>query len=285
MSFRVLQLTLHPASYEWRFVSETGMLFSDTGSQACDSPPSDLTRPEAPTGLAGTAAGATEVDLAWTAPPDNLGATRYEIYRDDHLVGSTTTALTNYTDTTAAPSATYRHEVRARDAARNLSFASNSATVTTLPANALVFGAEGDSRVQEANPDLNYGTSYLRTDGGNGPDVESYLTFNVDGLAGPPQTAKLRIYANTETVDGPAVYGISDAWAELGITWADRPARTGGPADDKGPLAPFRWVEFDVTPLVGGNGIHSFALATSSTDGIDFDSREAANKPRLVVIP
>ena len=170
-SFGVLELTLRPASYDWRFVSDTGMLFSDMGSQACDNPPSDLSRPEAPTGLTATAAGATEVDLAWTAPSDNLGVTRYEIYREDRLVASSSTALASYTDTTASPSTTYQYVVRARDAAGNLSLASNAVTVTTLPANAVVFGAEADARVEEANPDVNYGTSYLRADGGNGQDA------------------------------------------------------------------------------------------------------------------
>ena len=283
--FGVLQLTLRPASYEWRFVSETGVLFSDTGSQACDSPPSDVLRPEAPSGLTATPATAAEVDLAWTAPSDNLGPTRYEIYRDDHLVASTSTAFTSYTDVTAAPSTTYRYEVRARDAAGNISFASNSATVTTLPANAVVFSAAADARVEELNPDVNYGTSNLRTDGGVDPDVLSYLSFDVSGLSGPPQSATLRLYATSETADGPAVHGVADAWTEAGITWANRPAPASGPADDKGALSANRWVEFDVTSLVAGDGLQSFALVPSTNDGVDFESREGTNRPRLVVVP
>jgi hypothetical protein len=139
--------------------------------------------------------------------------------------------------------------------------------------------------VEEANPDLNYGASSLRTDGGSGPDAESYLTFAVSGLSGPPQMAKLRIYPYTETVDGPAVYGVADAWMEGSITWTNRPARTGGAIDDKGAIAPNRWIEYDVTPLLSGNGTHRFALATSSADGVDFYSREAVNSPQLVLVP
>ena len=249
-SFGVLELTLRPASYDWRFVSDTGMLFSDIGSQACDNPPSDLSRPEAPTGLTATAAGATEVDLAWTAPSDNLGVTRYEIYREHRLLASSNTALASYTDTTASPSTTYQYVVRARDAAGNLSLASNAVSVTTLPANAVVFGAEADARVEEANPDVNYGTSYLRADGGNGPDVESYLTFDVTGLSTPVQSAKLLLYAYSETVDGPAVYGVADAWAESGITWSNRPARATSATADIGAITANRRIEYDVTPLV-----------------------------------
>jgi hypothetical protein len=34
-TFGVLQLTLHPTSYDWQFVPESGKSFTDTGSQAC----------------------------------------------------------------------------------------------------------------------------------------------------------------------------------------------------------------------------------------------------------
>jgi hypothetical protein len=43
-------------------------------------------------------------------------------------------------------------------------------------------------------------------------------------------------------------------------------------------------VEFDVTPFVGGNGTFSFNLATTSSDGIDFRSRESTSlRPELVL--
>jgi hypothetical protein len=34
-TFGVLELTLHPTSYDWRFVPEAGASFTDSGSQAC----------------------------------------------------------------------------------------------------------------------------------------------------------------------------------------------------------------------------------------------------------
>jgi len=34
-TFGVLELTLHPASYDWQFVPEAGKTFTDSGSQAC----------------------------------------------------------------------------------------------------------------------------------------------------------------------------------------------------------------------------------------------------------
>src|SRR5207253_3102900 len=45
-----------------------------------------------------------------------------------------------------------------------------------------------------------------------------------------------------------------------------RLARTSGATDDKGALADVSWVDYDVKPLVAGNGTYSFVLATSSDD-------------------
>jgi PKD repeat protein len=47
-------------------------------------------------------------------------------------------------------------------------------------------------------------------------------------------------------------------------------------------------VEFDVSPLVSGDGTYTFVLATDSTDGLQLNSREATTttlRPQLVVTP
>jgi hypothetical protein len=282
-TFGVLELTLYQQSYAWRFLSAPGGAVEDSQAQACNSPPHDTSRPSAPTGLHATPADATTVDLDWTAATDNLGAVRYEIYRDDALLASTTSAVTAYTDATASPSTTYSYTVRARDAAGNLSLADEPAAATTFPAGTVAFSAESDARVEEAGPEANFGASFLRADGGADPDVETYLRFDTSSFPGAIQAAKLRVYAYTGTADGPAVLGVTDPWSETGITWANRPPAATAPIDDKGAIAPNTWVEYDVTPLVTGPGTYSFVLRTTSNDGVDFYSREAANPPRLVL--
>jgi hypothetical protein len=63
-----------------------------------------------------------------------------------------------------------------------------------------------DARVQEANPTSNYGTATtLRTDGGTDLDIDSYLRFNVSGVTGAVLSARLRVYATTNSANGPAV--------------------------------------------------------------------------------
>lgn len=96
----------------------------------------DTTPPTAPTGLAasGTTAGGT--NLSWTASTDDVGVSGYDILRAPGATGGTftqagTSATTSFSDTGLTPSTTYRYQVRARDAAGNLSPVSGTVQVTT----------------------------------------------------------------------------------------------------------------------------------------------------------
>ncbi len=157
------------------------------------------------------------------------------------------------------------------------------------PDQIVTFSPVADTRLQESSPTKNYATSYLRVDGAADPDIETYLRFDVSGIPGRITSAKLRVYANSGSANGPAVYGLSDnttAWAENKITWANRPARGTVPLEDKGNVKRLTWVEYDVTARVNANGSHTLVLATDSTDGLDINSREMADvatRPQLVV--
>jgi fibronectin type 3 domain-containing protein len=243
----------------------------------------DVTKPFPPSGLTATVRSGTQVDLAWQAATDNVGVTGYEVLRNDSVI-ATLGAVTAYSDTNATGGSTYTYKVRALDAAGNRSDPSGSQTVTTPAAPSVqTFAAVADAEVNAGAPTTNYATAKLRTDNDSTPE-ETYLRFNVTGVAGTVTSAKLRVYAYTDSVDGPAVYASDPVWNETTINWNNRPARTGGPRDDKGAIATASWVEFDVTPFVTGNGTYSFDLAQTSTDGVDYRSREyTSNRPELVV--
>ncbi len=113
--------------------------------------------------------------------------------------------------------------------------------------------------------------------------MHSFVRFTISGLSGAVTSAKLRLYATSATVDGPAVYATATDWSERGITWATRPAPVGAAGDDKGAVPKDTWVEFDVTPLVEGNGVYAFVLIGSSNDPVDMSSREGRRPPQLVV--
>jgi hypothetical protein len=86
------------------------------------------------------------------------------------------------------------------------------------------------------------------------------------------------------TPNGPAVYGVADtSWSETGLTWNNKPARGTTATDNKGAVSSGTWVEYNVTPLVTGNGTVSFALIGDSSDGLDVYSREGTQPPQLVV--
>src|SRR5439155_10551683 len=83
---------------------------------------------------------------------------------------------------------------------------------------------------------------------------------------------------------GPGVFATNTDWKENGIKWSSRPTATSSVTDDKGAIAADSWVEYDVMPFVTGNGTFSFGLKTTSSDSVDFYSREAATfRPELVV--
>jgi chitodextrinase len=92
--------------------------------------PADTTAPSAPTSL--TASGTTETatNLSWTASTDNVAVTGYDVYQDSSLIGSTTTA-TNFAVSGLSASTAYTFSVKAKDAAGNISTASNLVSVTT----------------------------------------------------------------------------------------------------------------------------------------------------------
>jgi len=109
--------------------------YSNTAGATTPGTP-DTQPPTAPSALTATAASSTQINLAWTASTDNVGVTGYRIERCQGTGCSTfvqigTSTLTSYNDTTASASTTYSYQVRATDAATNLSGYSNNAAATT----------------------------------------------------------------------------------------------------------------------------------------------------------
>ncbi|HEX3428164.1 MAG TPA: metallophosphoesterase, partial [Candidatus Limnocylindrales bacterium] len=158
-TFGVLALTLHATSYDWQFLPEAGMTFTDSGTTACHGIPGapDTTPPTAPTGLTATSVSATAVALSWNASTDDVGVANYTVLRDGSAIGTSTT--TSFTDSRVGPSTTYTYTVQANDAAGNPSAESSPLTVTT-PAvvTGLTFAAFADTYVEQDLATSNFGT-------------------------------------------------------------------------------------------------------------------------------
>ena len=108
------------------------------------------------------------------------------------------------------------------------------------------------------------------------PKFETYLKFNLSrDHAAPCSRQSCSVWDwNDATNNGPAVYQAGNSWTETGITWNNRPARIGGPSDNKVAIPMETWVEYDVIPLVPGNGEVTLVLVGDSTDGANFASKE-----------
>ncbi|WP_300568319.1 reprolysin-like metallopeptidase [Flavobacterium sp.] len=90
---------------------------------------SDTVAPSAPTNLAASGTTQTTTNLSWTASTDNVGVTGYDIYQGATLKATVTT--TSYAVTGLTASTAYTFSVKAKDAAGNVSAASNVVNVTT----------------------------------------------------------------------------------------------------------------------------------------------------------
>lgn len=97
---------------------------------AAEATPADTTAPSIPTGLTVSNTCGNTATLRWTAATDNVGVTGYDIYRNTGA-GFTLLGISTITTTTDKINTTTQYEVRARDAAGNVS--AFSSVVTTYP--------------------------------------------------------------------------------------------------------------------------------------------------------
>jgi chitodextrinase len=131
----------------------------------------DTSPPSAPTALTATAAGPTQVNLNWSASSDNVGVIGYRVERCQgagcaNFSQVATPAATAFNDTGLTANTAYRYQVRAVDAAGNLSAYSNVAEVTTGAApptptglvGAWAFGEGSGTTTADASGNGNTGT-------------------------------------------------------------------------------------------------------------------------------
>ena len=96
----------------------------------------DTTAPTVPLGLVATPAGAHAITVTWNAATDHYGVVGYQVF---HCAGAgcttfeyvTSTIALTFTHSGLAPLSTHRYQVRAYDAASNISGPSAIATATT----------------------------------------------------------------------------------------------------------------------------------------------------------
>jgi len=105
---------------------------STTVNGTTATPTPDTQTPTAPTSLAVTGTTTSSISLSWLAATDNTGVTGYDVYMNSVLKTTVTGLTTTITGLTA--STAYSFYVIAKDAAGNLSAASNTINTTTASA-------------------------------------------------------------------------------------------------------------------------------------------------------
>ena len=227
------------------------------------------------------------VNITATATDVNaVGIDRVEFYAGSALIGTDTSfPYSQSLNTATLPNGAAVLTAVVYDTLLNSGTASVAVTIANaVPVPLPAFNPIADARVAQSTPTTNFGTSALRTDAGS-TVTDTHLKFQVAGITGTVTSAKVRLWATSGTVDGPAIQACDNTWTEGAVTWNTRPAATSGVTDDKAAIASGAYVEWDVTSLVTSDGTFSFRLSQPSNDGVDFLSRESAsNKPQLVIL-
>jgi len=172
-----------------------------------------------------------------------------------------------------------------------------SATATLPPApsstpgsgnGTAVLAAIADASVKSDNPTRNYGrTSTMATDGS--PLKINYLKFDLSPLSGK-NIVSARLHIKVATDPSPQVQSIKNvadtSWDEYQITYNNRPAIGGDVlASINSHSFTDAWQEVDITGAVrtSAGQVISLAIDMDGTNGITFYTREAVDKPQIIV--
>jgi Zn-dependent metalloprotease len=144
----------------------------------------DTIAPTAPTALAASGTTGTTTNLSWTAATDNVAVTGYDIYEGTTLKGSS--ATTSYTATGLTALTAYNFNVKAKDAAGNVSSASNSVSVTTLANTINYCASQGNNTADERIGKVVFGTISNTSTGTAG--YENFTAISTNTVAGSAYT-------------------------------------------------------------------------------------------------
>jgi hypothetical protein len=261
--------------YSSREGANPPVLVVDAGGQAVMPNISSFTPASGPVGTQVTIAGANFV-----------GTTDVQ-FNNAHAMSFTVDSATQIR--AVVPTGATTGPIAVKNAAGTALSAASFTVATGAPLVSL-FAPSDDAQVQSGSPTGNYGgISTLRAKH-SATDYKFYLKFAVSGVSGAVQSAKLRLFVTNASSIGGALYGVSNnllgtttSWGEYALNWNNAPALSGSPTSSLAAVATGTWVEFDVTPLVTGNGTLSFGVSSAGSDSVYYSSKEGTNPPELVV--
>lgn len=221
-----------------------------------------------------TTTSTTSTTTTTTAPPTTTTTTTTSTTTSPSTTATSTTT-TSTTTSTAPPTTT-------------TSTTTTSTTTTTLPAGEVVTAVAADVRTEAKNADTNFGADVqLSADADS--EKNAFIKVSVSGAGDSVAGAFLRLTVRdvrrAQSVSGGRIQRISDCgWDEYAVTFNNQPTLDGVPGPDVGPVERGTTVTFDVSHDVGGDGTYCFAITSDASDGVDYNSREAATgQPELIV--
>ncbi|GAA3470858.1 carbohydrate-binding protein [Nonomuraea roseola] len=217
----------------------------------------DTTAPSVPGNLRSTGSTSSSIALAWNASTDNVGVTGYNVYRGSTLV--TTVTGTTHTDTGLASGTSHTYTVRARDAAGNLSAASNAVTASTSGGT----GAPGQPGAPSVTGATN--SSISLSWGASSGTVTGYRVYE-------GSTQRAQVTGASATVSGLGVctshtYTVRayNSAGESASSASVTGSTTGCPTGARMPGAPYLYMGWGSPPNPGtvmdATGVKSFTMA------------------------
>ena len=202
---------------------------SNTVNVTTLAPVVDTTAPTAPTNLAASGTTSSSTNLSWTASTDNVGVTGYDVYQGATVIG--TTASTTYNVTGLTASTAYTFSVRAKDAAGNVSTASNSVNVTTSAVTITYCASQGNSTADEKIGRVAIGSINNPSTGTAG--YENFTSLSTSAAQNSSQTITITpSWTSSTYAEGYAVfidYNKNGVFTDAGETVWTRAASTTTP--------------------------------------------------------
>ena len=162
----------------------------------------DTTAPTAPT-LAASGTTVSSTNLSWSGSTDNVGVTGYDVYKNSTLLGSTTS--TSYAVSGLSAATTYSFYVKAKDAAGNVSVASNSVSVTTLSNTVTYCTASANNTSDEKIGNVKFNTINNTSTGSAG--YENFTSISTNVTRGTTYTLSITpSWTSTKYKEAYAVY-------------------------------------------------------------------------------
>ncbi|MFC7775082.1 reprolysin-like metallopeptidase [Flavobacterium sp. GCM10027622] len=202
---------------------------SNTVNVTTLAPVVDTTAPTAPTNLTASGTTSSSTNLSWTASTDNVGVTGYDVYQGATVIG--TTASTTYNVTGLTASTAYTFSVKAKDAAGNVSTASNSVNVTTSTVTITYCASQGNSTADEKIGRVAIGSINNPSTGTAG--YENFTSLSTSAAQNSSQTITITpSWTSSTYAEGYAVfidYNKNGVFTDAGETVWTRAASTTTP--------------------------------------------------------